>query len=94
MADLDQLFRDIEAVLARLIDQQREKMQDVALDILPHLPPEQVQNPHDYPEVAEDAVFNYEDGMLAGLMSARMALRNTIFEAYRPSTGGGQRGSG
>jgi hypothetical protein len=83
MADLEPLFAEIESVLERLISQQRDKIMEVALDMLPHLTPEQVQDPHDYPEVAEDTTFNFEDGFLAGLMSARMALRTSIFEVYR-----------
>lgn len=83
MADLEPLFADVETVLERLISQQRDKVVEVALDILPHLTPEQVQNPQAYPEIAEDAMFNFEDGVLAGLMSARLALRSNIFEVYR-----------
>jgi hypothetical protein len=86
MADLEQLFAEIDAVLERLISQQRNKIKEVALDIVPHLAPEQMQDPHDYPEVADDAMFNFEDGVLAGLMSARMALRTNVFEIYRPPT--------
>jgi hypothetical protein len=84
MADLEQLFAEIDAILARLISQQRDKIKEVALDILPDLAPEQVHDPHDYPEVTDDAMFNFEDGVLAGLMSARMALRTNVFEVYRP----------
>ncbi|HEY7490384.1 MAG TPA: hypothetical protein VIH59_04670 [Candidatus Tectomicrobia bacterium] len=84
MADLEQLFTDIEAVLERLISQQRDKVVEVALDILPQLTPEQTQNPQDYPEIAADAMFNFEDGFLAGLMSVRQALRSNIFAVYRP----------
>jgi hypothetical protein len=86
MADLEKLFADIETVLERMISQQREKVVEVAQDIVPHLTPEEVQNPQDYPEIAGDAMFNFEDGLLAGLMSARMALRNNIFDVYRPPT--------
>lgn len=85
MGDSEQLFTDIEAVFGRLIDQQRDKVVEVALDILPHLVPEQVQNPQDYPEIAEDTMFNYEDGFLAGLISARQALRSIVFTAHRSS---------
>jgi hypothetical protein len=85
MADLEQLFTEIDTVFERLIRQQRDKIKEVALDILPDLPPEQMQDPHDYPEVADDAMFNFEDGVLAGLMSARMALRTNVLEVYRAS---------
>jgi hypothetical protein len=82
MADLEQLFADIEAVFERMISQQRDKVVGVAQDILPHLTSEQAQNPQDHPEVTEDAMFNFEDGFLAGLMSARMALQRNIVEVY------------
>lgn len=85
MAEPERLFADIEAVLERLISQQRAKIAEVAQDIMPHLTAEQVQNPHDYPEIADDAMYNFEDGLLAGLISARMALRTNVFEAYRAS---------
>lgn len=85
MADQEQLFAEIETVLERLINQQRDKIVEVALDILPHLTPEQLHDPHEHPEISEDAMFNFEDGFLGGLISARAALRNTIFAAYRSS---------
>jgi len=83
MDDLEQLFADMEALLERIIGQQRDKVMAVALDILPHLQPEEVQDPQDYPEVAADTIFNYEDGLLAGLLSARAALRSSIVDVYR-----------
>ena len=82
MSDPEQLVTDIEAVFERLIDQQRDKVVEVALDILPHLTPEQVQNPQAYPEITEDTMFHYEDGFLAGLISARQALRSLIFTPH------------
>jgi hypothetical protein len=83
MDDLEQLFADLEALLERMISQQREKVMSVALDILPHLQPEEIQDPQDYPEVAADTMFNHEDGLLSGLLSARAALRSNIIEVYR-----------
>lgn len=85
MAELEHLFADIETVLERLIDQQRAKIVEVAQDIMPHLTAEQAQNPQDYPDITGDAMYNFEDGLLAGLMSARLALRSNIFETYRSS---------
>lgn len=80
MPELQPLFAEVEEVLERMISQQRDKVRDVALDMLPHLSPEDMQDPQDHPEVADDATFNFEDGLLAGLMSARMALRSTVFD--------------
>jgi hypothetical protein len=83
MDDLEQLFADMEALLERIIGQQRDKVMAVALDILPHLQPEEIQDPQDYPEVAADTMFNYEDGLLAGLLNARAVLRSNIIAVYR-----------
>src|SRR5215468_3144654 len=83
MDDLEQLFADMEALLERIVSQQRDKVMAVALDILPHLQPEDIQDPQDYAEVAADTMFNYEDGLLAGLLSARAVLRSNIIEVYR-----------
>lgn len=83
MDDLEQLFADLEALLERMISQQRDKVMTVALDILPHLQPEEIQDPQDYPEVAADTMFNHEDGLLSGLLSVRAALRSNIIEVYR-----------
>jgi hypothetical protein len=84
MATSEQLVTEIEALFERLIAQQRDKVREVALDMVPHVAPEQMQDPHDYPEVAADAMFNFEDGFLAGLMSARLALRTNVFAAHQP----------
>lgn len=83
MDDLEQLFADMEALLERIIGQQRDKVMTVALDILPHLQPEEIQDPQDYPEVAADPMFNHEDGLLSGLLSARAVLRSNIIDVYR-----------
>ena len=84
MPELQPLFAEVEEVLERMISQQRDKVRDVALDMLPHLNPDELQDPQDHPEVADDAMFNFEDGLLAGLMSARMALRSTVFDGLTP----------
>lgn len=86
MATPEALVAEIEAVLERLIRQQRDKVLEVALDIVPHVSSEQMQDPHEYPEVAEDPIFNFEDGFLAGLMSARMALRANVLAPQHPPT--------
>ena len=86
MPDLQPLFAEVEEILERMIRQQRDKVRDVALDMLPHLSPDDLQDPHDHPEVSDDATFNFEDGLLAGLLSARMALRSTVFDGLNPPT--------
>ncbi|MDZ4805856.1 MAG: hypothetical protein SGI90_13435 [Candidatus Eisenbacteria bacterium] len=62
-------------VLGEMIDQQRAKVLRVARDHAPRATPEDILNPHDIPELAAAPIFHFEDGILAGLISARIALR-------------------
>jgi len=69
---------DIEQVLAELIAQQEAKVRRCATSIDPRLTGDDVLQPHDFPQLARDAVFNYEDGVLAGLRSADAAVRAAL----------------
>ena len=42
---------------------------------LPHVTREDLRNPHDFVPLVESAEFNYEDGILAGLRAAEVAVR-------------------
>src|SRR4051794_33468502 len=66
---------DVEHVLAELIAQQATKVRDVAARIDPRLTADDLLQPHDFPALARDPGFNYEDGVLAGLRAAEAALR-------------------
>ncbi|HEX9638423.1 MAG TPA: hypothetical protein VGB99_12855 [Acidobacteriota bacterium] len=63
------------ALLQGMIDQQRDKLAKLARAIDPKLTAEDLLQPHDRPELFGDPLFNYEDGILAGLISAQTALR-------------------
>ncbi len=60
--------------LASLEDLQREKVLALARRLKPGLTLEDVQNPHDFPEL-DDPDWHYEDGILTGIQMARTALR-------------------
>ena len=62
-------------ILATLITQQETKLRAFAARINPRLTADDLLQPHDFPELARDPGFNYEDGMLAGLRSAEAAIR-------------------
>ncbi|MGB7622045.1 MAG: hypothetical protein WBN92_06810 [Terriglobia bacterium] len=62
-------------LLSQLIEQQRAKVLRLARSLNPSLTFEDVLNPQTFPELANSSAFNYEDGILAGLISAQMALR-------------------
>jgi (2Fe-2S) ferredoxin len=54
---------------------QREKVLALARRINPKLTLEDIQNPHDFPEL-DDPDWHYEDGVLTGIQTARTALRS------------------
>lgn len=70
----------IEETLEQMIQLQREKCLKIARDIESHLTPEDIRNPQDFPALYKDALFNYEDGILTGYISAQIALRNKLRE--------------
>lgn len=74
-----------ERLLQQMIDQQRVKVLRLAREAVPNLGPEDVLNPHDHPELKAHPTFEFEDGILAGLISAQMALR----AEYRAGAYGG-----
>jgi hypothetical protein len=67
-ADLERLFEE-------LIGQQRKRVLDFARKLNPALTEDDVQQPHDFPELAGSPEWNYEDGVLAGYLAAQMAVR-------------------
>jgi hypothetical protein len=56
-----------------LITLQRKKVLYCALRILPHLTEDDILQPNDFPELEMNPYFRYEEGVLEGLMTARMA---------------------
>jgi (2Fe-2S) ferredoxin len=63
----------IERELSSLEELQRKKVLDLARRLKPGLTLEDVQNPHDFPEL-DDPDWHYADGVLAGIASVRSAL--------------------
>ena len=62
-------------ILEGMVVRQREKLLKVARELVPNATPEDIRNPQDFSELHNDPLFNYEDGLLAGLLSAQAALR-------------------
>jgi hypothetical protein len=65
----------VERLLADMVTQQEAKVLTLARRIIPHVTPEDLRNPHDFAPLVESADFNYEDGILAGLRAAAIAVR-------------------
>lgn len=66
----EQLLEIFEA----LISYQTKKVLKLARNHYPNLTPEDIRNPQDFPNLLKDPNFNYEDGILSGYISARIAV--------------------
>jgi len=69
------MWNDVERVLDEMTRAQEQKLLALARRLVPHATPEDLRNPHDFAPLLESAEFNFEDGILAGLLSAAAALR-------------------
>jgi hypothetical protein len=65
----------LDQLLLQMVEQQEHKLLALARQAVPDLTPEDLRNPQDFPALVRDPQFNYEDGLLAGLRSAHMAIR-------------------
>jgi len=74
------LIAAADSLLERMIEQQRAKVLKLAREALPHLSAEDVVNPLDFQDRKAHPTFDYEDGILAGLISAQIALRAELRE--------------
>ncbi len=72
--------KTIDHFFEELINLQRKKVFEIASNLGVHLTQEDILNPQDYPELLRSPRFNFEDGVLAGLLSAQMALRSKLRE--------------
>jgi hypothetical protein len=66
---------ELEKLLTELEELQGTKVVALARRLRPGLTPDDVKNPHDFPELA-DPDWHYQDGILTGIQSVRAALRN------------------
>jgi hypothetical protein len=61
--------------LERMIENQRARCLDLARRLRPGLTADDITQPHDFPELSQSWHWNYEDGVLAGLLAAQLTLR-------------------
>lgn len=71
----------IDRLMLDMIAQQENKVLEMARQIHPGLTSEDIRNPNDFADLMASGEWNYEDGILAGLKSAHMALRAKILES-------------
>ena len=73
----------VQELLNTMISRQREKVLRLAREVLPHLTPEDIRNPQDFPALLRDPLFNYEDGILTGYLGVESALRTERNQAVK-----------
>ena len=66
---------NLDRLLEEMIDAQRRRLFELARRIEPGIAPEDLLQPHDVPRIAGSADFQFEDGILAGYLAIRAALR-------------------
>ena len=76
---------EIEALFEEMIRHQRARVLALARTLNPRITEDDVLSPDDFPELIRDPRFSWEDGVLAGLLSAQMAVR----AAYRDQSSDG-----
>jgi len=64
----------IKKILDKMIQHQETKVLKIGREIVPDLTSEDIRNPQDFPELHKDTIFNYEDGILTGYHSVKIAL--------------------
>ena len=69
------MWDDVERLLGEMTRAQEQKLLALARRLVPHVTPEDLRNPHDFTALVDSAEFNFEDGILAGLLSAAAAVR-------------------
>jgi hypothetical protein len=66
---------DLDLLLERMIADQRQRLLALARRLESDLGPDDLLQPHDHPRLAASPDFNFEDGILAGYLAFRAALR-------------------
>jgi hypothetical protein len=56
-----------------MVEMQRKKILQYGRQIIPYLTADDVLQPNDFPQLESHPEFRYEEGVLEGLLSARMA---------------------
>jgi hypothetical protein len=65
---MDNLFEE-------LVEGQRTRLLTFARQFVPHMTPDDLLQPNDFPQLEQHPLFRYEEGVLEGLLTAQMAYR-------------------
>ena len=76
--DIARTEEEIKELVEKMVELQRTKVLNIARAIDKRMTPEDIRNPQDIPALYRDPGFNFEDGILTGYLSIRMALRSKL----------------
>ncbi len=74
--------QQLKTLFNELIDFQEKKLLSCAATIIPNITTDDILQPNDYPELENHPFFRYEEGVLKGLHSAKMAVLAQQKEIY------------
>ncbi len=63
----------MEKLFDELVEGQRKKLLIFAQKLIPYATSDDLLQPNDFPELEHHPLFRYEEGILEGLLTARMA---------------------
>lgn len=72
------MSNSLESLFDELIDQQREKLYKMGCEFVPHFTKDDLMQPNDFPKLEFNPLFRYEEGILEGLYTAKMAWLHSI----------------
>lgn len=64
----------IDELFDEMVSLQKKKMLELAQIIVPHIVEDDLLQPFDFPELEANAAFRYEEGVMEGMLTSRMAL--------------------
>ena len=66
-------MQEMELLFDELVSAQKDKLMAFARQLIPNLTHDDLLQPNDFPELENHPYFRYEEGVLEGLLTARMA---------------------
>ena len=74
---------EIKDLISELIAGQKKKLLKMGREVVPRLTEEDVLQPNDYPELENNPLFRYEEGVLEGLQTTEMAVFALIKDSVK-----------
>lgn len=77
----------IEDELSALHHHYLQRAKAVAHELNPRLTDEDLLNPDNFPDIMRDPRYTYADGLAAGILSAKMAIKAALYRQYGEKQG-------